>query len=844
MIRNTASILVLLIITSIFPANGEMSLLADSPRISDIEFYGIYPFFSTELLDRMSIYPGSVIDEGRIALQKEYLEEYMKSKGYDSVRVDVKEEKVSEKLSIIKYTINKTGYRKTGEIKIRGNKYYSDIRLKKEMRTWWRSWLTGEAGRIVPDELKNDLKTLGEFYRNNHFADIEINSEIIGDSLKGTSDIIVSIKEGPKYDIKLTGNDFFSSGSLSEQTDMIKKGRSGSVSVRQIVRAVRQRYKQDGFSEVKVSWTDTLITDGKIPENKVIINVNEGVRPLVAEIAFDGNLSFGDTELASYLNSVVRRWWRSKEYFQKELWEDDARNITAFYNQNGFLSAKVKTDLKYNRTKDSLRIGVSIVEGSRTMIGEVKFEGTYDAIAEDFTGISGELSGKPYNSGMIAEKTAYIKGLLASKGYIYAQVKDRTSFSPDSTTADIKFTIDQKNIANTGSIFVTGNLKTKESTVKKLLTLKEGEPFSILSLSGGLRNLRNQKIFRSVSSFTPDMDTQKDTLDILVSVEEYPPYYFQTSGGYESFTGPYISLLAGNKNLFGRNKELSLRTEASFVEQKVTVAFTEPVLFSPNLSGTVSAYWARVDNTDLDYESRTTGLTAGVNLRWESRLQSIVQTSIRHDELFEKSVAGDDSNTVKNSGSIKLIQLWDGRDSFMIPKKGIFANFETEFSTGIDNNEDDFIKYALDLKYFFTPYGPVTFAFNGKLNWLQMTTPSSEPSVDNLFYLGGSSTIRGIGNNLFLEDENGDPVGGKLSALFTFEPRFEFRKNWELPLFADAGLLSETTSGAGETFRSTVGTGLRYITPIGAMGLLWGFQTDIKDGWKEGVFHFSIGYTF
>lgn len=844
MMRKLLSILILLIILRIFPANGYMSGFADSLRISDIKFYGIYPFFSTELLDRMSIYPGSVLDQDKIGLQKGYLEEYLKSKGYDSVKVDVDEEKVSDKLSIIKYTINKSSYMTIGEIKIKGNEFYSDIRLKKEMRTWWRSWLAGESGRIVPDELNNDLKTLAEFYRNNYFADVEINTEIITDSLKWNSDIVITIKEGPRYKIRITGNDFFSTGSLSEQTDMIKKGRRGSVSVRQIVRAVRQRYKEEGFGDVKIAWKDTLINEGEISENIVSMSINEGKRPLVTGISIEGNRSFGNNELSSYLNSVVRRWWRSKEYFQKDLWEDDPRNIKAFYNQNGFLSAKVKTNLNYSRTRDSISISVSIDEGIRTLIGDVKFEGTKDAIAEDFTGISGELSGKPYNSGMIAEKTAYIKGLLASKGYIYAQVKDRTSFSPDSTTADIKFTIDQKNIANTGSIFVTGNLKTKESTVKKLLTLKEGEPFSILSLSGGLRNLRNQKIFRSVSSFTPDMDTQKDTLDILVSVEEYPPYYFQASGGYESFTGPYISLLAGNKNLFGRNKELSLKTEASFIEQKVTAAFTEPVLFSPNLSGTLSAYWSREDNKDLDYESRTTGLTAGVNIRWESRLQSIIQANVVHKQLFEKNVAGTDSNTVKNSGSIKMIQIWDGRDSFMVPRRGIYANLETEFSSGIDNNEDDFIRYKLDLKYFFTPYGPVTFAFNGKLNFLQMTNPSAEPSVDQLFYLGGSSTVRGISDNSYLEDDAGDPAGGKLSALLTFEPRFEFRKNWELPLFLDTGLLSETTVAKGETVRSTAGTGLRYITPIGAMGILWGFPLDVKDGWKDGVFHFSIGYTF
>jgi outer membrane protein insertion porin family len=844
MIKSMFIILALFALSFDLRASENMEEIVNSPRISDIKFSGIYPFFSTELLDRMTIYPGSVYDEEKIEMQKEYIRNYIRNRGFDSVRVVIETENISDRLKLLKFKINKRGYYALQRIKIEGNSHYSDIRLKKEMKTWWVSWLTGESGRLVPDDLEKDVKTLEEFYRGNYFADVEISSEVLKDSLKGTAGIVIKISEGAKYKIELSGNRFFGKGSLSEQTNIIKEGRHGSVAVRQIVRDIRRRYREEGFNDIKIEWQDTLENGGANPINRVYIDIQEGIRPLVADISFTGNASFTGSELSPYLNSVVRRWWRTKDYFRRDMWEDDERNITAFYNRNGFLSAKVKTGLKYSKGKDSLKISVSVSEGIMTEIGEVKFTGSHEEIQKELSFIAGELGGKPYNPGMISERSAHIKGLLASRGYVYAQVNERTVFTPDSSKADINFTVEQKNIAGTGRIFVAGNLKTKERTVKKLLRLKEGEPFSIIGLSKGLRNLRNQKIFRSVSSFTPDMDARKDTLDVLIAVEEYPPYYFQASGGYESFTGPYFSLLGGNRNFLGRNKDLSLRAGASLEEQKVTGSFTEPVLFIPGLSGTLSAYWERKDIKDLKFESRTTGFAAGMNFSWESSLQSIVQAGLIHKELYEKSAAGSDSNTVKNSGSLKFVNLWDRRDSFMVPRRGLYANLETELSTGIDNKADDFIKYSLDMKYFFTPYGPVTFALSGKLNYLQMTGSRSEPSVDQLFFLGGSSTVRGSANNMFLKDDAGDPLGGKLSALFTFEPRFEFRKNWEIPLFIDTGLISETAYDNGETIRSTAGTGLRYITPIGAMGLLWGFPLDIKDGWKQGAFHFSIGYTF
>jgi outer membrane protein insertion porin family len=45
-------------------------------------------------------------------------------------------------------------------------------------------------------------------------------------------------------------------------------------------------------------------------------------------------------------------------------------------------------------------------------------------------------------------------------------------------------------------------------------------------------------------------------------------------------------------------------------------------------------------------------------------------------------------------------------------------------------------------------------------------------------------------------------------------------------------------------FRSSVGIGLRYVTPIGPMGLLYGYKLNRKEGESPGKFHFSIGYTF
>ncbi len=77
------------------------------------------------------------------------------------------------------------------------------------------------------------------------------------------------------------------------------------------------------------------------------------------------------------------------------------------------------------------------------------------------------------------------------------------------------------------------------------------------------------------------------------------------------------------------------------------------------------------------------------------------------------------------------------------------------------------------------------------------------------------------------------------------EARIDIGNNFELPLFFDAGSLQDPTkSGSDEDFKFTLGSGLRYMTPVGPVGLLYGSRLNPQTGEDSGKIHFSIGYTF
>jgi len=77
------------------------------------------------------------------------------------------------------------------------------------------------------------------------------------------------------------------------------------------------------------------------------------------------------------------------------------------------------------------------------------------------------------------------------------------------------------------------------------------------------------------------------------------------------------------------------------------------------------------------------------------------------------------------------------------------------------------------------------------------------------------------------------------------EARIDLGRRFELALFYDVGRISNTyTESVSDKTRSSVGIGLRYITPVGPIGFLYGMKLDPEEGESSGRFHLSVGYTF
>jgi outer membrane protein assembly factor BamA len=101
-------------------------------------------------------------------------------------------------------------------------------------------------------------------------------------------------------------------------------------------------------------------------------------------------------------------------------------------------------------------------------------------------------------------------------------------------------------------------------------------------------------------------------------------------------------------------------------------------------------------------------------------------------------------------------------------------------------------------------------------------------------------------NSIGPRGSDGNPTGGDLLVNANTEFRFPLFLGLDGAAFVDGGglYLVHADTASNDHFRVGVGPGLRYRTPIGSIGLDYGFKIAPRRGESIGEVDFNIGNTF
>ena len=193
---------------------------------------------------------------------------------------------------------------------------------------------------------------------------------------------------------------------------------------------------------------------------------------------------------------------------------------------------------------------------------------------------------------------------------------------------------------------------------------------------------------------------------------------------------------------------------------------------------------------------------------------------------------------------------YDNRDSVLLTRRGMHADFSAEFAGGPLWGQTNIYKFQADAqKYILLPYDMIL-TIAGATGVADYFGDSQEVPLFDRFFLGGSRSIRGFGNrDIGPHDINNEPLGGNTMAYTNLELTFPIMDRVRGAVWNDMGFLDARSFHYTDAINegdAAVGVGLRLNLPIGPLRLDYGVPYK-DEGWNHnntGKFSFDVGYQF
>jgi outer membrane protein insertion porin family len=161
-------------------------------------------------------------------------------------------------------------------------------------------------------------------------------------------------------------------------------------------------------------------------------------------------------------------------------------------------------------------------------------------------------------------------------------------------------------------------------------------------------------------------------------------------------------------------------------------------------------------------------------------------------------------------------------------------------------SEVDYYKLSGQGSFYLSVFRRSTFVLSGRAGMARAFGRTDEVPIQKRFFLGGRSTVRGFEEEtLGAKGVDGTPTGGDMMVNLNTELRVPLRGGLIGAVFADAGSVWFSRDPVnGFDLRETSGLGLRYLTPVGPIGLDYAWKLDRRDGESAAEWHFTIGAVF
>ena len=608
------------------------------------------------------------------------------------------------------------------------------------------------------------------------------------------------------------------------------------------------------------------------------------------------------------------KFFFKREHFDPAEFKRDVLRLRVFYYKRGYRETTVDT-LVTQKESDEVDVTFNIVEGPPTLVSSIDVVQAMPVLTPVELKKRVVLgAGTPFNLLRLDSSVVFLQQSLWNKGYADAVVDTVVVADTAAHTAAIKINVNPRWKATISDILIEGENRIAERTIRKSLTLKVGALFRRAEVLKSQRALYESNLFRRASIEVPKQGDSAKV--VVVTVQEAPLREARLSAGFNTIDFFQVEGRYTHYNFLGAARRLEV---SGAVGNLFSGSLNGRGIFrnvTTNIGSDRSRYFTPTYNTSINlrepwFGSQANELAVGVFAHRRSAPGIYVDRGFGTSGTFTRVVA--DRAPASANYTFELAKIDAGDVYFCVnygvcdgptltslrgqhrlspftitsslertndpfdPTHGTRATLELEHASTFTLSDFHYNRASLDAA-FFRPYRKRgALATHVRLGWVHALASTGDAigvgSNDLLhprkrFYLGGSRSVRGFGenqlgpriltvpastlrrgatgcpastpiiacdpNSALLKDRDFEPrpLGGNIVAEGSLELRFPlFQDKLVGATFIDAGYLSQRINPSLPRSKAaaTPGFGVRYLSPVGPIRVDLGINPGLSE---------------
>jgi outer membrane protein assembly complex protein YaeT len=545
--------------------------------------------------------------------------------------------------------------------------------------------------------------------------------------------------------------------------------------------------------------------------------------------------------------------WKKLPPFQEGELARDVDRLKAYYRRQGFFHTRIKPHIQ-KLAEQRVAVDLQIEEGPWIKVTRINLQ---VAPTERPVALQQLEKKRPVKIGdrLIASNYENLKRLyldyLLNHGYPHGVVVGKVYVNEKLNTGKIDLRVTPGLFSHFGQVKVSGNQETPDYLILRQLTFKKGDVFNFNEIYASQRNLYKLDLFSSAAIVPEKVPAQERTIPIVIKLQEKKKHAVRFGVGYGNEDQVRLRGALRLRNVWGGGRTFDLEGKYSSINSHFTSTFTNPQLWASYFDLIVSGggqllRYPSFNDTAIFMQTRLER-----KLPWKFRVYGgyLLQQDRPTDIPFSTELAFSQPQERKFKTSMFFAGLnQNTTDNDLYPSRGGTLSARGESSLDFLGADLQFLRTVLEARRYLNLWEKkLILAGRVKMGLMGPIEDTREIPLFRHFFTGGANSVRGY--RLYYlgpRDADGLPVGGDALLEGSGELRFPIYKELRGVVFLDFGNVYRKIGNLDlGQLKYAAGAGLRYITPIGPVGIDVGVPLNPIDPGSDKIqINFTIGQAF